>query len=309
MSEMWKRRPVEKYRLFFLDVSSAWNISLLFTLLVISLSIVPLIVPTYLSDDLTPDSLVGYTYAIVGMLFMLLAAVGYSRHRRSRRRRVGQLNSSLHWHISFGMVAIVLLCLHSFGNFNPRSGTYALYSMVALVMSGIIGRVLDRIVPKLIAHEVTHMPIELGDYPVELYAPTVQSTGLDNKQESDTSKPQKLATPSEATQTEKPLMTVWDLAYISLEETLQAPKQHESHHRIVPDHKSNLREQVTLIPDTLEHPENDRRVRSALHREEYYRAIISYWRIGHIVLVFVTLGLVLWHLEYAATLLFPGFFR
>ncbi len=46
-------------------------------------------------------------------------------------------------------------------------------------------------------------------------------------------------------------------------------------------------------------------VQSALRREEYYRAIIRYWRVGHITLVFITIGLTLWHLEYATTLLLP----
>ncbi len=87
MSDMWKRKPVEKYNWFFLDLSSAWvHISLLCTLLVIALSTVLFITYGYLSDDLTPDSFVGYTYAIVGTLFMLLAALSYSLYRRSRKR-------------------------------------------------------------------------------------------------------------------------------------------------------------------------------------------------------------------------------
>ncbi len=78
---------MEKYSWFFLDLSSTWaHISLLSTLLVIALSTVLFITYGYLSNDPTPDSFVGYTYAIVGTLFMLLAALSYSLYRRSRNR-------------------------------------------------------------------------------------------------------------------------------------------------------------------------------------------------------------------------------
>jgi hypothetical protein len=217
MDEMWKRSPVEKYSWFSLDPNSARGISLLVALVVIALSIFLLIFYSYFSDDLAPDSLVGYICAIAGTLFILLAALGYTRRRRSHKRSIGRLNASLHWHISFGMIALTLLFLHSFGNFNPRSGTYALYSMIALVISGTIGRISGRLVPKLITHEVKYV----------------------------------------------------------------------------------------LTEQKGEHPG----VHSALQREEFYRVILSYWRIGHVGLALVTLGLTLWHLEYVATLLLPDFFH
>ena len=217
MSEMGRRSYVEKYSWFSLDLSSAWMISLLFTLGVIALSIFLFIFYSHLSNDLAPDSLAGITCAIGGIFFMLLAALSYTRRRRSHGRGVGRLNASLHWHVSFGLIALALLFLHSFGNFNPRSGTYALYGMIAVVISGMIGRILDRTIPKLIAHKVK-------------YVLTGQREGLSS-------------------------------------------------------------------------------VQGALRGEEYYRVILSYWRIVHIALVFVTLGLTLWHIEYAATLLLPTFLQ
>jgi len=213
---IWKRSSVEKYGWFSLDLSPTWGRISLFMVAMIVLAILLFILYSYLSDDLTPDSFAGYAYAIAGTLFMLLAALGYTR-RRSHRRRVGQLNTSLHWHFSFGLVALVLLFLHSFGHFSPRTGAYALYGMVALVISGTFGRIFNRIIPRLIAQDVEH----------------------------------------------------------------------------------GLTKQQSAAPY---------RVRGALHREEYYRVILSYWRICHVVLAFVTLGLTLWHLEYAATLLLPTFF-
>jgi hypothetical protein len=308
MSRTWKSSAGEKYAWFFLDLSSAWVVSFLAALAVIVLSIVLFVLYGHLSNDPTPDSFAGYTYAIVGTVFMLLATVGYAR-RRSRKRAVGQLNASLQWHISFGMIALVLFFLHSFGNFNPRTGTYALYGMIALVISGIIGRVLDRIVPRLIAQEVNHALTERGEDRVELHTRTIESIVSYNKQELRSLKPQKNAKQSVNTQGKKPLTTAWDLAYISLEETPQELKQNEVHYRFVPDRESNLDKPETLMPGVQKQLREINSVQSALQREEYYRAIIRYWRFAHVALAFITLGLTLWHLEYAATLLIPTFFK
>src|SRR5262249_8890683 len=156
--------------------------------------------------------------------------IAYSRRRRSRKRGVGKLNRSLHWHISFGIIAVVLLFLHSFGNFNPRTGTYALWGMIALVISGAIGRFLDRILPRLIAQEVKYALTEQGEDRVEHHARTIKSIISYNKQELHSLKSQKNGK-SVAAPNKKPLMTAWDIAYISLEETPQELKQNEAHYR------------------------------------------------------------------------------
>jgi len=305
MSRTGKSRTGEKYSWFFLDISSAWVVSFLFTLGVVGLGIGLFILYSHLSHDPTPDSVAGYTYAIVGTFFMLLAALGYTRYRAQRKRRVVKLNSSLQLHISFGIIALVLLFLHSFGNFNPRTGTYALWGMIALVISGFIGRTLDRILPKLIAHQVKHALTEQGEDRIEYHTRTIQSIVSYNRQELHSLKPQKVGSQS----TKKPLMTAWDLAYISLEETPQELRQNETHYRLVPDRKSDLDKPERLMPGVSEHLNELSGVQSALRREEYYRALIRYWRFVHVTLVFITVGLTLWHLEYATTLLLPMFLK
>lgn len=104
--------------------------------------------------DTAPDSPLGYSFAILGVGCFLAAFLLYWRERRSHRRIIGQLHAALNWHILFGVLGLFFVMLHSFGNFNPRSGTYALYGMIALVVSGIIGQVLDRILPRLGTREV-----------------------------------------------------------------------------------------------------------------------------------------------------------
>jgi hypothetical protein len=111
------------------------------------------------------------------------------------------------------------------------------------------------------------------------------------------------------TSNEVPLMTSWDLAYISLEELPQEIAQNDTQYRFVPDRKSEFTKPEVLMPGVQEHLTELHSVQKALQREEYYRAMIRYWRFGHVALVFITVGLTLWHLEYAATLLLPMFFK
>src|SRR3989440_2494014 len=136
------------------------------------------------SNDVSPDSIAGYTYAIIGTLFLLLAAVLYSLKRRSHKKRtVGQLHRSLNWHICFGVLGLLFLFFHSFGNFNPRTGTYALYGMIALTISGLVGRFLDRLVPRLIAGEVHKALTARGDDRIETISQELQAIVIHNTQD------------------------------------------------------------------------------------------------------------------------------
>src|SRR5207247_2862311 len=122
---------------------------------------------SHYGDDPTPNGIVGLSYALAGITFLLLAAVGYGIRRRSSRGSLGQLNAALNWHVFFAIMGLALLVMHSFGNFNPRSGTYALYSMIALAVSGFLGRVLDHVMPRLMAGEVHKALTEQGEDRIE----------------------------------------------------------------------------------------------------------------------------------------------
>ena len=43
-----------------------------------------------------------------------------------------------------------------------------------------------------------------------------------------------------------------------------------------------------------------------MRREAFYRSVIRSWRVLHIALALLTLGLTIWHLVYALQLLLPG---
>ncbi len=275
------------------------------------------------SNDVSPDSIAGYTYAIIGTLFLLLAAVLYSLKRRSHKKRtVGQLHRSLNWHICFGVLGLVFLFLHSFGNFNPRSGTFALYSMIALALSGMIGRFLDRLVPRLITGEVHKALTVLGDDRIETISQKLQAIVVHNTQdlhsfavvpgEQSQDTPTSLISLSDTLSSnssfipkDQALQTSWDLAYISLEATPQELGLEANHYRFIPDKKSELVRPGALMPGAQEHISELQEVEQAMQRELFYRYVIRYWRKFHILLALLTLALTLWHLIYAGQLLIP----
>lgn len=280
------------------------------------------------SQDTSPDSVAGYGFAIAGTLFIILAAVLYSRRRRLHKNRVvGQLHASLRWHVCFAIVGLEFLFLHSFGNFNPRSGTYALYGMIALAISGFIGRLLDRLLPRMIAGEAHKALTAQGEDRVEFISQKLQAIVMHNTANIQGFEP---ASPTNAQQTPRrstslvslsggplsnhfpfeyknqPLHTPWDLAYISLEATPQELSREAGQYRFVPDRKSELAQPGALMPGAQEHISGLREVERAMQREQFYRYMIRYWRRFHVLLVLVTLGLTLWHLIYAAELLLPA---
>ena len=296
-----------------------WLISLLVTLGIIVLALVSLLVYIRVSDDRSPFGLAGLTYGIAALLFMGLATLAYTLFRHSRKRVVSALNASLHWHISFGIIALFLVFLHSFGNFEPISGTYALYAIVALVISGMAGRMLDHFLPRLIAREVKIALTEQGDDRIEALTRKLQDISTYQKEPVYNLKPR--LTRSAANRemqtaanrvvsrdgTAPP--TSWDLAYISPAETPQGFERDATRYRFIPDYKSSPLEPQALISGLEEHMEELQNAQQALQRERFYRGIIRYWRVFHIGLALLAVGLTLWHLEYASTILIPIWFH
>ncbi|WP_069805937.1 hypothetical protein [Thermogemmatispora onikobensis] len=271
-------------------------------------------------SDPTPDSLVGLIYAVLGTAFLLLAGLLYSLHRRSRKSKkvIGGLRSALGWHMFFGLTGLALIFYHSFGNFNPRSGTYALYGLIALVISGIIGRSLDRIMPRLIAKEASKALTQEGEDRIEAISQQLQAIVEHNTQRvrgltpsSASAPPAVSAAPERAGSPGRgrTLHGPWDLAYLTLEETPQELNRYEQSYRLVPDRKSPLSRPGALLPGAQEQMAALQAVEHAMRREQFYRYVIRYWRIFHILLALVTAGLVIWHLEYAASLVIPTLFH
>jgi hypothetical protein len=314
------------YPWLFFSTGRSWLTGLLVTLLILGLSAGFFFWYAHHSRDLSPDSIAGYAYAIAGTVCLVLAATLYSIRRRSRKRAIGKLNAALNWHVFLGIIGLALLFMHSFGNFNPRTGTYALYGMIALVISGFIGRTLDRIMPRLIASEVRKALTAQGDDRIESISQKLQAIVVHNSEQvqafSTSAAPAnrdrsmvplqgqnaamaKLPLPFEPSK--QSLITPWDLAYISLEATPQELSAEAPQYRFIPDKKSNLARPGALLPGAQEHISELERVQQALRREQFYRYVIRYWRVFHVALALLTIGLTVWHLVYAAQLLIPTF--
>lgn len=295
-----------------------WLISALATVGMIALALASLLIYTRVSDDRSPFGLAGLAYGIAGLLFMGLASLAYTLLRCSRERGVGTLNASLYWHISFGVIALFLIFLHSFGNFEPESGTYALCALVALVISGLIGRTLDHFLPRLIAHEVETALTEQGDDRLELLTRKLQDIRTTHREQVYNFKPQfvrlapnrkmQTATTHVVSQDGTALSTSWDLANVSLVGMPQVIERDATYH-FTPDYKSPHPESKAPIPSLEEHMEELQDVQHALQRERFYRGVIRYWRVSHLCLALLTIGLILWHLGYASTILIPIWFH
>jgi hypothetical protein len=218
----WKPVPGEKgYSWLFFYVTKTWLLSLCVTCIVVAVAGGFYLWYSQFGNDIAPDSTIGLIFASAGTLCFILAAILYMRHRRSQKRKAGQLNASLHWHIFLAILSVALLLMHSFGNFNARTGTYALYGLIALVVSGFVGRLMDRIMPRLIASEV---------------AKTL---------------------------------------------TLQE------------EWRPDIQSERAIV----------QQVERSAQSEQFYRSVIRYWRLFHITLALLTVGLIAWHLVFVVQLL------
>ncbi len=293
------------YPAFFLNLRAGWLISAGVTIVI---AVVAWFIYTWYaqhSNDPAPDSPLGYIYATIGSGLMIFALLGFSKRRRSSQRVVGQLNKTLNLHMFAGVLSLAFLAMHSFGNLNPRSGTYALYGMIAMAISGFIGRWLDQLMPRLIAKEVDKALTAQGDDQIESITQRLQAIVQYNTRET---RDLQRETMNGRQRGGSPVSMVggtpWDLAYISLDSTPQELDRDASY-RFVPDRRSGLTRPGGLMPGAREEMEALEDVQKALQREQFFRYVIRYWRVMHIGLALLTIGLTVWHLAYAATLLMP----
>lgn len=268
----------------------------------------------------SPAGPVALAFATAGTVCFILAALLYSLRRRSRKRAIGQLNASLNWHVIFALLGVVFILIHSFGNFNPISGTYAFFGLVALSLSGLVGRALDRLLPRLIAGEVSKGLTAQGDDRIASVSQKLQAIVVHNTQKklrgfnvnalsyNDGHVHVNSAKAREAARATITLHTPQDLAYISLEPTQQELDRDAPHYRFIPDKRSALNRPEALMPGAQEHMAALDDLHTALRREQLYRYIIRGWRALHIFLALLTVGLIIWHIIFAMHIMFPDVF-
>lgn len=266
-------------------------------------------------NDASPDSPVGLLYASAGTLLVLLALTLYSLRRRSHRQRaLGGLRASLGWHMGLALMGLAFLAMHSFGELNPRTGTYALYGLLALMVSGLIGRLLDRLIPRLMTSEVQQALTARGDDRIETISQKLQAIVVHNTQSirgfatpDEKNRPGNSLVPASPqramTWRDRTLHAPWDLAYISLEPVPQELGRENGQFPVTPEKKSDFLHPVALMPGTQEEIDELEAVQEAMRYELFYRYVMLYWRRFHILLALVTLGLLIWHIVYALQLM------
>ncbi|HEU5370700.1 MAG TPA: hypothetical protein VFU69_19660 [Ktedonobacterales bacterium] len=101
--------------------------------------------------DAAPDSVYGLSFAVGGTLLLILVGAGYTLRKRWHPGWPGRLHTFLAWHMVGGLLGLLLLWMHAMGSFDQPSGAYAFYGVLGIVASGIAGRVIDYICPRLAA--------------------------------------------------------------------------------------------------------------------------------------------------------------
>lgn len=300
------------YIWFFFHPNHQWKLCLLVSLVILALSLGFFLWCTHVSDDLGGDSFAGLVFAVGSTVFLFLAAVSFSLQRRAPQRTLGKLNAVLNWHVCFAVIALVMVFLHAFDNLNPRTGTYALYGMIALVISGAIGRVLDRMMPFFIAREVGKALTTRGEDRIESMVEKLQSLAAqEQRRHSQLLQSGEIgpafADKREASIRQDSLSGIWDMGYISLEKVPSSEGRHTGQYRLGTRQKSTPVSSGPISSVDIRQPLNTiEEVQQAFEREVFFRSVIRYWRLLHIILAVVTVGLTLWHIEYALSLIIPA---
>lgn len=257
------------------------------------------------SGDVSPDSVPGLAFAVAGTLLLLLVGVGYTFRKRIKKRAARRLHTALAWHATGGVLGLTLICMHTAGNVNARSGTYALYGLIALTVSGLVGRLLDRLCPRLAAAAAARAVTAEGED---------RLVALEHK----------IAAAQSARESQREMLrrsgvagVPWDLAYYDLDPEVESIPQllrppssggdsrgiRKTHERIwhsVGSHTLQLIHKPHALAGYVERQASA--VHSAQSHEQFFIQLIRVWRRIHMLLSIVTLGLLIWHIAFAITL-------
>ncbi|HEY7354944.1 MAG TPA: hypothetical protein VH590_00715 [Ktedonobacterales bacterium] len=256
------------------------------------------------SKDVSPDSIYGYGFAITGTTLLLLVGVVYPLRKRLGRRKPGRVHAFLAWHMVGGLLGLALIFMHAVGNFNPRSGTYALYGLIGVVISGVIGRVLDRFSPRLAARAALEALSANGEDRLDDLEDELAAIADDARAR------------REELQEQGTHGTPWDLAYYDLDpEVEQIPTLLRQGVRGESGAILDLRQlSGPLAMPRQQHTPANRQstgalarqakgIQRAMGREQFHLHVVRVWRRLHVLISLAALGLLAWHLEYAVTLL------
>lgn len=102
---------------------------------------------------------IGLVYGSIGFLLCYLLAY-FGIRKRSYRSRFGTLEQWLQSHIYLGVLALVILLLHTGGRFNDKVAVATLILVGIVVGSGIVGAILYITVPRLLTEVESELTID-----------------------------------------------------------------------------------------------------------------------------------------------------
>jgi len=102
---------------------------------------------------------IGLVYGSIGFVLCYLLAY-FGIRKRSYRSRFGTLEQWLQSHIYLGVLALVILLLHTGGRFNDKVAVATLILAGIVVGSGIVGAVLYVTVPRLLTEVESELTID-----------------------------------------------------------------------------------------------------------------------------------------------------
>lgn len=119
-------------------------------------------------NNLKPNGFYGHGYGIIGTLLVIIGVFGYMARKRIKAlRRIGALKYFLEFHIFLCVLGPILILYHTAFKFGGIV-SISFWSMVAVVLSGVIGRFIYLQIPRTIQgreydiKELNEMDVELG---------------------------------------------------------------------------------------------------------------------------------------------------
>lgn len=120
--------------------------------------------------EVAPDSVYGLAFAMSGTLLLIVVGAGYALRKHWATRWPGRLYPFLLWHSVGGCLGLLLIWMHTAGSFEQSSGLYTFYGLLGVVGSGLIGRVLDYVCPRLAARAALQAVMAGGEKRLEALA-------------------------------------------------------------------------------------------------------------------------------------------
>ncbi len=102
---------------------------------------------------------VGLAYGTIGF-FLCYVLAYFGIRKRSYRSRFGTLEQWLQSHIYLGVLALIVLLLHTGGRFHDKVAVATLIVVVIVVFSGILGAILYLTVPRLLTEVESNLTVD-----------------------------------------------------------------------------------------------------------------------------------------------------